>query len=149
MSDDQRPVLDQLNLVVGDMEASAAFYGRLGIEFPPVPEAWASWAPHHRNAADRDGLHVDLDSPWSATTWNAGWSPGATGVVLGFRVASREAVDQLHDELVAAGHRSLQEPYDAHFGARYAVVEDPDGNHVGLMSPLDDAMRSTPPDPPV
>jgi uncharacterized glyoxalase superfamily protein PhnB len=26
---------------------------------------------------------------------------------------------------------------DTFWGARYAVIEDPDGNHVGLMSPID------------
>ena len=148
MTDDERPVLGQLNLVVRDVEASAAFYGRLGYEFPPLPEAWAAWAAHHRNAEPGDGVDLDLDSPWSARNWNSGWPAGATGLVLGFRLPTREAVDRLHDELVAAGHRSLQEPYDAFFGARYAVVEDPDGNSVGLMSPLDDAMRSAPPEPP-
>ena len=33
-----------------------------------------------------------------------------------------------------------QEPYDAFWGARYAVVSDPDGNGVGIMSPVDDAL---------
>jgi catechol 2,3-dioxygenase-like lactoylglutathione lyase family enzyme len=134
--------------VVRDVDASVAFYSRLGVPFPPVPPGWEVWAGHHRNAEPGNGADVDLDSPWSAGIWNAGWPDGATGAVLNFRVPTREAVDRLHGELVAAGHRSLQEPYDAFFGARFAVVEDPDGNHVGLMSPLDDAMRSAPPDPP-
>ena len=34
-----------------------------------------------------------------------------------------------------------QEPYDAFWGARYAVVSDPDGNGVGIMSPIDPAQR--------
>lgn len=28
-------------------------------------------------------------------------------------------------------------------GARYAIVEDPDGNYVGVMSPSDPARRAT------
>ena len=28
---------------------------------------------------------------------------------------------------------------------RYAIVADPDRNHVGLMSPIDEAKRSAPP----
>jgi len=57
----------------------------------------------------------------------------------------REAVDRTYHALTAAGGASQQPPYDAFWGARYAVVEDPDGNPVGLMSPIDDAYRSTPP----
>ncbi len=40
-----------------------------------------------------------------------------------------------------------QDPYDAFWGARYAVVSDPDGNGVGIMSPPDPAMRTAPPEP--
>ena len=45
----------------------------------------------------------------------------------------------LKTRLIAAGHTALQPPYDAFWGARYAIVEDPDGNAVGLMGPIDRA----------
>jgi uncharacterized glyoxalase superfamily protein PhnB len=68
-------------------------------------------------------------------------------VVLGFRLASRESVDALYEELTGAGYRGAQPPYDAFWGARYAIVADPDGNSVGIMSPSDPERRSaaTPP----
>jgi hypothetical protein len=37
---------------------------------------------------------------------------------------------------------ALHEPYDAFWGARYAIVEDAGGNAVGIMSPVDPARRS-------
>jgi uncharacterized glyoxalase superfamily protein PhnB len=40
----------------------------------------------------------------------------------------------------------LQAPYDAFWGARYAIIEDPDGVAVGLMSPRSAEMRSPPPE---
>jgi len=46
-------------------------------------------------------------------------------------------------DLTGAGFRAQQAPYDAFWGARYAVVEDPDGNAVGLMSPSDPDRRRT------
>lgn len=144
--------LDQVNIVVGDMDASADFYARLGLVIDRGDPLWAS---HHCNAGEVDahgrepttGADVDLDSTAFAAVWNQGW-PGGTGVVLGFRTTDRDEVDRLHAELTAAGHSSQQEPYDAFWGARYAVVEDPDGHAVGLMSPSDPAMRSAPPTPP-
>ena len=39
-----------------------------------------------------------------------------------------------------------QPPNDAFWGSRYAVVVDPNGNRIGLKSPVEDAFRSTPPD---
>ena len=71
-----------------------------------------------------------------------------TRVVLGFAVASREAVDEIYTDLTGAGHAARQPPYDALWGARYAIVEDPDGNNVGLMSPIEDSRKSWPPQPP-
>ncbi|HEY1315587.1 MAG TPA: VOC family protein [Gaiella sp.] len=50
-------------------------------------------------------------------------------------VPDRETVDRLHADLTGAGHPSRQQPVDAFFGPRYAIVEDPDGNLVGLKSP--------------
>jgi uncharacterized glyoxalase superfamily protein PhnB len=47
--------------------------------------------------------------------------------------------------VTGAGYGSQQPPYDAFWGSRYAIVEDPDGNAVGLMSPVDPTRRSTPP----
>jgi uncharacterized glyoxalase superfamily protein PhnB len=55
--------------------------------------------------------------------------------VFDVNLPDRESVDRLHAELTAAGHTARQEPFDAFFGSRYAVVEDPDGNLVGLKSP--------------
>ena len=141
----ERPVLDQLNIVVTDMEAMAGFYERLGVDLAPVTEEWAAWGRHHRNAVRGDGAHVHLDSSSFTSQWDRGWRAGRTGVVIGFSVSSRDAVDALCAELTTAGYSCEQAPYDAFWGARYAVMTDPDGNSVGLMSPSDPAMESTPP----
>jgi catechol 2,3-dioxygenase-like lactoylglutathione lyase family enzyme len=138
--------LDQLNLVVRDVEASRAFYARLGLDFgdrhDPV------WAKHHVGAerGDRAGIDVDLDSTSFVKKWDAGW-PGGTGVVVGFKVDSRQEVDELVAAMAAEGVPVQQQPFDAFWGARYAVLSDPDGNGVGIMSPIDPATRSEPPSP--
>jgi uncharacterized glyoxalase superfamily protein PhnB len=67
------------------------------------------------------------------------------GVVLGFSLPTREAVDERYRELTSAGYRGRQPPFDAFWGARYAIVADPDGHDVGLMSPIDDSRRTWPP----
>lgn len=138
---DSGPVLNLLTLVVKDMEASVAFYRRLGVT---VPDADPAWPDIHRGGTS-GGISVDFDTDSFAPKWNAGHKP-ATTAVIGFQLPSREAVDAAYNELTSAGHAGQQEPYDAFWGARYAVVEDPDGNAVGLMSPIDPDRRSAPPD---
>jgi uncharacterized protein (DUF362 family) len=63
-----------------------------------------------------------------------------------FHVSSREEVDRVHARVTAAGHRSHKAPEDAFWGARYAIIEDPDGNPEGIMSPIDESKRR--PSPP-
>ena len=138
--------LDQINLIVGDVRTSRAFYSRLGLDFGEVQDP--VWSDHHVSALHGNdaGIDVDLDSTSFAGKWNTGW-PGGPGAVLGFKVGSRREVDDLVGELAADGVPVQQEPFDAFWGARYAVVSDPDGNGVGIMSPADDAHRSEPPAP--
>jgi uncharacterized glyoxalase superfamily protein PhnB len=67
-------------------------------------------------------------------------------VVIGIELESREAVNALWEGLINEGAQGLQPPFDAFWGARYAIVEDPDGNPVALTSPVDPAKRSAPPE---
>ncbi len=132
----ERPILDQINLVVKDMDASLAFYRRLGVD---LPDWMPNWDPHHRSANVGGGLDFDLDSTEFASDWNEG-SRGPACVV-GFKLSSSEAVDALYADLTDAGYAGQQPPYDAFWGSRYAIVEDPDGNPVGLMGPTDASLR--------
>jgi uncharacterized glyoxalase superfamily protein PhnB len=143
-----RPTLNQLNIVSGNPEASIAFYRRLGLDIPDQ-RVWRTATGVHHVSAEGAGIDFDLDSATFAQVWNTGWRGArdlAGRVVVGLRVASREEVDRLHGEMIAAGYRALQAPYDAFWGARYAVIEDPDGVAVGLMSPISGEHRSPPPE---
>ena len=146
--DRTRPTLNQLNIVSSNLDASIAFYRRLGVDFPEDRVWRTATGAHHASALDA-GADLDLDSASFTQIWNRGWTGRedlAGRVVVGFSVKTREDVDRLYGEMTAAGHRGLQAPYDAFWGARYAVVEDPDRIAVGLMSPMSDEHRSAPPD---
>jgi catechol 2,3-dioxygenase-like lactoylglutathione lyase family enzyme len=144
MATNERPVFDGVNLVVRDMDKSVEFYRRLGAE---IADTDAPWDKHHRNMSTPEGIDFDLDSTTFATKWDRGWPAGRTGAVYGFRVSTREAVDAVYEDLTSAGYEGQQPPFDAFWGARYAILADPDGNGVGIMSPSDPDRRSAPPDP--
>lgn len=133
-------MFDQINLVVRDMDAAVAFYRVLGLD---IPDTMPEWQAHHRSA-NTPGVDFDLDSARFARMWNEG---SRETPVITFKVPTRAAVDATYERVLAAGYRAQQPPYDAFWGARFAIVEDPDGNAVGLMSPIDDAYRSEPPTP--
>jgi catechol 2,3-dioxygenase-like lactoylglutathione lyase family enzyme len=142
MSDDLAD-LHMLNLVVRDMATSLEFYGRLGVQVPSGGDA----AGAHVQIRMPGGFSLELDTDESARIWHAGWrsDPSSVGPVIGFALPDRQSVDDRYGALTAAGYMGRQPPFDAFWGARYAIVADPDGNDVGLMSPIDDARRTWPP----
>jgi catechol 2,3-dioxygenase-like lactoylglutathione lyase family enzyme len=146
-----RPTLNQVNIVSSDLEASIAFYRRLGVDFPDQGVWRTESGAHHASANQTEAgenAALDVDSVAFAKIWNTGWRGRddlAGRVVVGFGVGSRDEVDWLYGQMTGAGYRGLQPPYDAFWGARYAVIEDPDGLAVGLMSPVSDEHRTPPP----
>jgi uncharacterized glyoxalase superfamily protein PhnB len=138
---EEPPKLAQLNLLVDDLPAAVEFYRRLGVT------ASADSGPHAELNLP-DGFLVELDTVRSAKVWHAGVraDPATGRVIIGFSLPSREAVDTSYAELTSAGYEGRQPPYDAFWGSRYAIVADPAGNDVGLMSPADKSKRSWPPE---
>src|ERR1700738_4036484 len=89
------PTLHLVTIVVKDMEASVAFYRRLGLD---IPDGLPPWDALHRSAEFANGTSMDLDSVEFVTKWNNGYPGPAQGSmgVIGFAVASRQEVDDLY-----------------------------------------------------
>jgi catechol 2,3-dioxygenase-like lactoylglutathione lyase family enzyme len=124
--------LDLVGIVTRDMRASLAFYRRLGLDTPTGAEGGP-----HAEVTTPGGLRVAWDAAELVTEIHPGYTApsGGHGVSLAFRLPSPAAVDEKYSELADLGH-GRREPWDAFWGQRYAVVADPDGNHVDLFAPL-------------
>ena len=84
---DARPVLDQVNLVVHDMEATLRFYRRLGLDIPEDAVWRTGSGAHHVTVTMPNGVDLEFDSVELAKEYNAGWrAPGTGGSrgVIGF-----------------------------------------------------------------
>ena len=123
--------LAQVNLIVTDLGRATEFWELLG---------WQS-TPRHPHAAlltFPNGMNLVLHEPNFAQLWDPAYAgPAAGSTVIDINVPSRDAVDDLHARVVAAGFTSSVEPWDTFFGARYAIVGDADGHRIGLKSPQD------------
>jgi uncharacterized glyoxalase superfamily protein PhnB len=135
----------QVGLIVRDMHKSLAFYRRIGIEIPEG-EVWRTASGAHHAMTAPGQMDVQFESVKLAHAYNAGFGAERRHVMIYIELESREAVDALWHELIAESVQGLQPPYDAFWGARLAIVEDPDGNPVSLTSPVDAARRSPPPE---
>jgi catechol 2,3-dioxygenase-like lactoylglutathione lyase family enzyme len=140
-----KPNLTQLNIVARDFDASVTFYRRLGVN---ISDRSAPELGHrHARATLPNGFGLEFDNQELARVYNAGWrhQQGGSRALIGFSLPTREDVDRTYAELTAGGYQGKQPPYDAFWGARYAIVADPDGNDVGLMSQIDEERGRWPP----
>ncbi|HZF90363.1 VOC family protein [Streptomyces sp.] len=128
------PRFDAIGLVVSDMAASVAFYRRVGFPFPEGAEDQP-----HAEAELPGGLRLMLDSEETVRSFHPQWRPpseNGSRTSLALRCDGPNEVDALYEELVGAGCQGELKPWDAFWGQRYAVVQDPDGNGVDLFAPL-------------
>ncbi|MGR6913090.1 VOC family protein [[Actinomadura] parvosata] len=127
------PTLNTIDIVVSDMDATIAFYAHLGLEFKLDPST-----PGHAACDLPNGLHMMLDTESFRTPFLPGWSAPSGGprTLLCFEFDAPDGVDAKYAELVKAGYRGIQEPFDAFWDMRYATVADPDGNGIDLYAAL-------------
>ena len=102
------PILNQFNLVVQDMEATLAFYRKLGLEIQDTDPAWAM---HHRSAVMANGISLDFDSvEFASQERRVAPSGGRWDGRAGFRTAFARSCRQV---VCGSDGRWLQESADA------------------------------------
>jgi catechol 2,3-dioxygenase-like lactoylglutathione lyase family enzyme len=133
------PAPTQINLAVSDLSRSIEFYRLLGW---PVDEPTGA----HVAIEFGTGLTVELDQYDFARQWHSGTPPLTGGSsVLSVAVAERSDVDALVDRMAGGGYAVRQMPYNTFWGSRFAVIADPDGYQIGIMSPSEAKRRFWPP----
>jgi len=127
------PQLDMIGIVVDDMARSLAFYRRLGLAVPPEADSQP-----HVEVTLPGGVRLAWDTTDTVRSFDPSFAPGAgsSRVGLAFRMDSPSDVDATYAALVDAGYHGHKAPWDAFWGQRYALVQDPDGNGADLFAPL-------------
>jgi len=122
--------LDLVGIVTRDMSASLEFYRRLGLDIPEGTEE-----EPHVEATTPSGLRVAWDTVELIQQIDSDWTDPSGGhrMSLAFLCSNPAEVNAKYDELASHGH-GHREPWDAFWGQRYAIVKDPDGNHVDLFA---------------
>ena len=120
-----KPKISLVTLGVRDFEASLAFY-RDGLGFPPhnykpgqdfcmfaLEGAWLGLYPRAKLAEDATVAHEGA---------------GFAGITLAHNEASREAVDAVFRQAIAAGATLVKLPEDTEWGGYAGYFADPDGH---------------------
>jgi len=125
------PQLDAIGIIAADIDASLAFYERLGLEFSAFGEG-------HHEATMPSGFRLMIDSVAiieSFSRYEA--ATGGRNVSLAFGCANPAEVDAVFAAVTATGAAVKEPPFDASWGQRYATVFDPDQNPVDLYASLE------------
>ena len=125
------PKLNAIGIIVADMGKSLAFYRRLGLDIPAAADS-----EPHVSVPLADGFNLLIDTIDTIRSFDPDWTPPSGGNAFGlaFECAGPAEVDRVFADLTGAGYGSHKEPSDAFWGQRYAVLVDPDGNHVDLFA---------------
>ena len=128
----EQPGFLGLYLFVRDMPATLAFYRELGLEIDEVSDTFA-------RAVMPNGANIEFGTAELTRSYDPDWQePSGSGTnTINFELASREAVDAMYEKLTSAGYTKHLAPCDPPWQSRFAIVDDPDGNVVGLHSPRD------------
>ena len=123
-------VPDMIGISVKDIPRAIRFYRLVGLPFPDV-------TPRDDYVEVKaNGYRISLNAQALEKEMTPGWvEPRGQRVSLAFLCESPAQVDETYAKIIAAGHHSVKEPWDAFWGQRYAIVSDPDGAHVSLFCP--------------
>ena len=124
-------VPDMVGMSVKDVPRAIRFYRLLGLAFPDAATG------EDYVEVKTNGYRISLNAQSLEKEMNPDWAPPrGQRMGLAFLCESPAQVDETYAKVVAAGHKGVKEPWDAFWGQRYALVEDPDGAHVSLFCPL-------------
>lgn len=126
------PELNAIGIVASDPAKSIRFYRLLGVDMPDTP------GEGHVEGSFPSGLRLMLDSEEVIRSFQPEWSR-ETGnqLSLAFECASPAEVDEVYARMTGAGFAGEKEPWDAFWGQRYALLQDPDGVEVNLYAALE------------
>lgn len=115
-----------------DLAETVRFYETLGFSFPE----YSAEDQHLEPETPDDSARLMIDSVELMTELIGARPRPGNHSSFAIQYDSPEEVDQIAARVVEAGFTVVSEPWDAFWGQRYAVVQDPDGYQVDLFAAL-------------
>jgi uncharacterized glyoxalase superfamily protein PhnB len=124
--------IDAVGVSSSNLKETVKFYSLLGFEFPEFKDD----EDHLEPVMATGGTRLMIDSVGMITNI-LGEAP-KPGNHSSFAIVydSPGEVDAAAKKVADAGYKVVTEPWDAFWGQRYAIVQDPDGYKVDLFAAL-------------
>src|SRR5690348_13677153 len=123
---------DMIGMVVKNMGEALRFYRTLGLAIPEGQDA-----EPYVDFTTANGYRISWNALEMVKEIDPGYvDPVGSRIGLAFKCDSPADVDATYHRMLSAGYAGYKEPWDAFWGQRYAMINDPDGNHIELFAPL-------------
>jgi catechol 2,3-dioxygenase-like lactoylglutathione lyase family enzyme len=126
------PTINAVSVTTTDMVRTVAFYTALGFDFAGVDLS----QDHVEPVAKAGQTRLMIDGVELVTSILGHLPKPATHSSFALLCANASEVDAVFARVSKAGFTVIKTPWDAFWGQRYAVVQDPDGYLVDLFAPL-------------
>ena len=124
--------IDAVGVTSSNFKSTVKFYSLLGFDFPEYKKD-----EQHLEANTKDGgVRLMIDSTKMFIELNDEEPKPGNRSAFAVLYESIEEVNKVSSAVKEAGFKVIKEPWDAFWGQRYAVVEDPDGYRVDLFARL-------------
>ena len=124
--------LQTIGVIVKNMSKALDFYRTMGFDIPTDKSEESNYDLELPN-----GLHLGFLTEATAKQNDPNYQElGGQSLNLQFMVDKPEEVDEIYNNLIAAGYESNSAPWDAFWGQRFARVIDPDNRIVNIYASL-------------
>ncbi len=111
------------------MKASLEFYRVLGLEIPEEMNE------DQHVEVNQEGFRLAFDKQETAKEVYGSWEQqSGHRIELAFVCENEVLLNELYKKIIDHGYVGHREPWDAFWGQRYAIVQDPDGNLISLFA---------------
>jgi uncharacterized glyoxalase superfamily protein PhnB len=122
--------LNAIGIVSTNMQRTIAFYSLLGFKFGQVKPG----EDHIEPITSPGDTRLMIDSKKLISEILGEDPKPANHSAFALEYDSSEELNSVAQKVKDAGYKIVKEPWDAFWGQRYAIVEDPDGYKVDLYS---------------
>lgn len=124
--------LNAIGVTSSNMKKSVEFYSLLGFKFPEFKHDEDHIEPETKYGETR----LMIDSVKLITEIMGEKPIPSNHSAFALEYGSGKEIDKVIEKVKDAGFKVVKEPWDAPWGQRYSIIEDPDGYKVDLYATL-------------
>lgn len=124
--------LNAVGVFTSNLSETVKFYSLLGFKFPE----FKADEQHVEAVTILGGTRLMIDTDKLVESLIGEKPRPGNCSVFALQYETVEELNEVATKVAASGHKVIKEPWDAFWGQRYCVVQDPDGHRIDLYATL-------------